>query len=203
MASQAPSSSSNPLHQARLARTQASKKRQSAKQKNPVKHSPGDSSIGVACKSSSACLALFDSLWIAWDCFLRAPPVPSSPAATAQQQSFQVSASGTAEAAAAAAAAAAGIQIGSFATRGTTTSAITTSINSLLAAHRPAEAQAGTEPGQPAAAVQRPQCRLQKSRLGASCGVVAAAVAAAPAAVEVAIAAAAAAVGLCSCLRHP
>eukprot|EP00983_Pelagomonas_calceolata_P123454 1161006-Pelagomonas_calceolata.AAC.6 len=62
-----PSSSSNPLarwlnpvtptqqlleDQARLARTQASKKGP-AKQKNPVGHPPGDSSVDVACMGSS------------------------------------------------------------------------------------------------------------------------------------------------------
>uniref|UniRef100_A0A7S3VTE9 Uncharacterized protein n=1 Tax=Dunaliella tertiolecta TaxID=3047 RepID=A0A7S3VTE9_DUNTE len=85
MASQAPSSSSNPLarwlkpvsptqqllaNQARLARAQASKKGQPAKQKNPAGRPSGDSSVDVASMSSSVCLALFDSgsLWIGWNC---------------------------------------------------------------------------------------------------------------------------------------
>eukprot|EP00983_Pelagomonas_calceolata_P133952 1162015-Pelagomonas_calceolata.AAC.16 len=82
MASQAPSSSSNPLarwlkpvtpaqhllaNQARLARAQASKRGQPAK-RNTVGRPPGESSVDVVCMGSSAFSThTFDSnsLWIA------------------------------------------------------------------------------------------------------------------------------------------
>eukprot|EP00983_Pelagomonas_calceolata_P116121 1160269-Pelagomonas_calceolata.AAC.17 len=76
-------------HQARLARAQASKKGRPAKEKNPLGRLPDDSSVGVACISSSVCLALCDSLWIAWDCLCNSTPeqslLQSPPAATTVQ----------------------------------------------------------------------------------------------------------------------
>jgi len=81
MASQAPSSSSNPLArwlkpvsptqqllatQNKLAMAQAAKKGQPVKQKNPVGRPPGDSSVDVACiLQCMGSLYNSDSLWIA------------------------------------------------------------------------------------------------------------------------------------------
>eukprot|EP00983_Pelagomonas_calceolata_P045860 1139900-Pelagomonas_calceolata.AAC.2 len=80
MASQSPSSSSNPLarwlkpvtpaqhllaDQARLSRAQASKKGQPEKQKNPMGRPPGDSSVDVAWAPMYLALCDSDSLWIA------------------------------------------------------------------------------------------------------------------------------------------